>query len=165
MACWMSLRQTRPRRKIYILSTLAILITVDSIPTSHAPPSIISSSGSRWARSSYTCCAVVGLTWPKVLALGAATGKSTWRSNYNVDECRGIRTPTYPVPLETHAGNCRLALHTIVNGPGQIAPPITLARAIHLYCSLLSTSHICTARYKLSVWQMRGSVSGLPLTS
>ena len=43
---------------------------VDSTPTVHGPPSRTRSTSS--PRSSRTCCAVVGLTWPKRFADGAA---------------------------------------------------------------------------------------------
>ena len=72
-----SSRATPPRRRM-IGSSPVTSTTVDSRPTAVAPPSRIIAT--RFPRSASTCAAVVGLTRPDRLALGAAIGRSTARS-------------------------------------------------------------------------------------
>ncbi len=95
---------------------------VDSSPTSHAPPSSTRRSG---PNSSRTCCAVVGLTWPNLLADGAATAPlptfANSRSSACATGCEGQRRPTVSWPPVTIAGTRGDFFRIIVRGPGQKA--------------------------------------------
>ena len=61
--------------------------TVDSSPIGAGPPSRIMAT--RSPKSASTCAAVVGLTWPERLALGAATGRPAARSSACATGCAG----------------------------------------------------------------------------
>ena len=95
---------------------------VDSIPTSHGPPSRISKSA---PNSSRTCCAVVGEIWPNLLAEGAAMmplptlENST--SNCCASGCAGQRNPTVSCPPVTAFGTRADFFKISVSGPGQNA--------------------------------------------
>ena len=69
---------------------------VDSRPIPTAPPSMIISMAS--PRSSSTCCAVVGLGLPDVLALGAATYPPAARISAAATGSLGKRTATLSSP-------------------------------------------------------------------
>ena len=97
---------------------------VDSMPTAQAPPSSTSSSS---PNASATCCAVVGLTLPKWLALGAATphtgGSSRWLAACTAwaTGWAGQRRPTLSCPpVEARAAAGRRG-RISVSGPGQKA--------------------------------------------
>ena len=62
---------------------------VDSTPTGAGPPSTMKSM--RPPRSSITCCAVVGETWPERLADGATTGRPS--RSQNAERDRMLRHP------------------------------------------------------------------------
>ena len=99
---------------------------VDSMPTGQAPPSRISScSSSRSENSSATCAAVVGLTRPKRLALGAATPITPCRpaafSSACATGCDGQRTPTESWPPAATAATSGRRGRISVSGPGQKA--------------------------------------------
>ena len=80
--------------------------TVDSRPTSHAPPSMI--IGTRPSMSASTCAAVVGLGLPERFALGAATGTPQAVMNACATGCDGNRTPTLSSPA--HMGSISSSL-------------------------------------------------------
>ena len=129
-----------------------------SMPTSHGPPSSTSSSA---PSSSCTCRAVVGLTRPKRLALGAATphtGGPPWASlspgaaqassRAWATGWAGQRSPTLSCPpvaaLATPGRRGRMS----VSGPGQKAstsfcakPGTSLAK-----CAMPSALATCTIR-------------------
>ena len=69
---------------------------VNSSPACARPPSRMRSM--RPARSSATCAAVTGLTWPEILAEGAASGPPKARSSANAAGCDGMRSATLARP-------------------------------------------------------------------
>ncbi len=91
--------------------------TVDSMPTVVGPPSRIRST--RSPRASRTCSAVVGESWPKRLALGAAMGTPASRIKARASGCAGMRIPTVARPAVTMSGTCGRLGSTSVRGPGQ----------------------------------------------
>ena len=91
---------------------------VDSMPTSHAPPSnteILS------PKPAVTCAAVVGLSCVYLLADGAASAKPLSLSSCKVNGCEGTRKATVGWSARTIKLTCGLAGSTKVNGPGQNA--------------------------------------------
>ena len=95
---------------------------VDSIPTGQAPAS---STGTASPNSCSTCCAVVGLTLPKRLALGAASPGtprcSRARNTACAAGCAGLRRPIVGCrPAAALATPSRRGTIT-VSGPGQKA--------------------------------------------
>ena len=95
--------------------------TVDSRPTGVAPPSRIMAT--RSPRSASTCAAVVGLTCPERLALGAAMGGSPPRSRAWATGCAGTRTRDGIEPRGRQLSEMRAGrfASTRVSGPGQNA--------------------------------------------
>ena len=102
-----------------------------SMPTSHAPPSRIIATAS--PRSSATCCAVVGETWPKRLADGAAMpsppSAANAASNACATGCDGMRRPTLSWPPVMASSTCAARGRISVSGPGQNAAA-SAARAV-----------------------------------
>mmetsp|Transcript_28355 Transcript_28355/g.90347 ORF Transcript_28355/g.90347 Transcript_28355/m.90347 type:complete len:308 (+) Transcript_28355:141-1064(+) len=112
-------------------------------------------------RSATTCSARVGETWPKRLALGAATGRPAAAMSRRASGWAGTRTPTKPVPAVTLDGMQGAALAIRVRGPGQKAP----ASASNTSRSSPWMSTSSRARAVSSTCTIRGSVSGRPLAS
>ena len=123
--------------------------TVDSTPTSHGPLSRI--SGTRPSRSVRACCAVVGLTCIKRLALGAAIGEPVARIRASATAWRGMRTATVDKPAVTSLGTRGLAGSIIVSGPGQniFARSFACSGSVVTSVSNASTSAICTIKGSL----------------
>jgi hypothetical protein len=97
---------------------------VDSMPTSLWPPSSTGQREPSAPNSSRTCWAVVGLTWPNLLADGAATPplpplKAC--SRRIATGCDGQRMPTVSWPPETASGMFGARFRIMVSGPGQKA--------------------------------------------
>ena len=94
-----------------------------SMPTSHAPPSRIIATAP--PKSSSTCCAVVGETWPNRLADGAAMPvpprSANAASNAFATGCAGMRRPTLSWPPVTASPTCAARGRISVSGPGQNA--------------------------------------------
>jgi hypothetical protein len=65
--------------------------------------------------------AVVGLMWPKILALGAATGTPARRISSSATGWAGMRTPTRGRPAVTASGTALVRGSRSVSGPGQKA--------------------------------------------
>ncbi len=104
---------------IYLSGSSSIFRTVDSIPKEHQPPSKTVTSLSL-QKSSYTCYAFEGDTWPNLFADGAAIGQFDYLSNSNAISWFGILNPTYPVSAVINFGIIsKFALTTRVSGPGQ----------------------------------------------
>src|SRR5699024_2324559 len=80
--------------------------TVDSTPTGQGPPSRIISI--RPPSSSITWSALVGLTLPDRLALGAATGLPTAARRSRAERSAGTRTARLDMPAE-HKSDARQA--------------------------------------------------------
>ena len=74
---------------------------VDSTPTGQGPASITMSMRPR--RSASTCAALVGETWPELLADGATTGPSKAASNACATGCAGTRTATLSRPASARS--------------------------------------------------------------
>ena len=97
---------------------------LDSMPMRQAPPSSTSRSS---PNSSTTCCAMVGLTRPKRLALGAATPATPCALRRDAaaharPDAPGSAAPSVAWPPAAAVAPCRLARGTItVSGPGQNA--------------------------------------------
>ena len=130
--------------------------TVDSIPTSHAPPSRINGI---WPLScSATCCARVGETRFERLALGAARGKPHRVSTSRIKGCAGQRTATVSPPAVTTSGTESVLGSTIDSGPGQKASAkrsAALGQA-ETQSRAIATESTCT---------MSGLLAGRPLAS
>ncbi len=130
---------------------------VDSTPTAHAPPSRI--SGILSPSPCATCSAVVGLTVPEMLALGAATGRPNAASIFRASGWTGKRTPTVSSPALT---KCEIGLSdvffiTIVSGPGQnFSASFFAAGDISANRSTQETS---------AMWAIRGLNCGRPFVS
>jgi hypothetical protein len=93
--------------------------TVDSTPTRQAPPS--STAAMRPSSSSSTCSAVVGLTRPERLALGAAIGRPTARMSARGKGCAGTRSArlSSPALASSDTGQSGARGSTSVSGSGQ----------------------------------------------
>mmetsp|Transcript_1963 Transcript_1963/g.5485 ORF Transcript_1963/g.5485 Transcript_1963/m.5485 type:complete len:204 (-) Transcript_1963:142-753(-) len=111
-------------------------------------------------RSSSTCCAVVGDTWPKRLADGAATGTLALAKSSHATAWSGQRTPTKPVPALTARGSEGAARATMVRGPGQKAVARCSTAAREASSSAKRSPHWRGE----GTWTMRGSVRGRPFT-
>ena len=105
-----------PGRRIIGGSTVISRI-VDSRPISTLPLSRIISIFP--SRSSLTCCAVVGLGLPDVLALGADTNPPAARITAAANGSLGILTATVSSPPVVPYGTTSLFSKIIVSGPGQ----------------------------------------------
>ena len=90
---------------------------VDSRPIDDGPPS--SMCRILPPRPALTWRAVVGLTYPKGLALGAASGTPASRINFRNRGCAGIRTATLGNPAVASVGTAPVFGRTMVRGPGQ----------------------------------------------
>jgi hypothetical protein len=100
----------------------------------------------------------VGLTEPKGLALGAATGTPAVAMSARAMACPGTRTPTVGRPAVTRSGSSGRFGSTRVRGPGQKRPARTAKRG--------SSVTATRAAWRVSVtWTMRGSKEGRSLTS
>ena len=133
------------------------------MPTPHgASPGAARRTRIGWApRSAITCSALVGLTWPKRLALGAATGTAAARSSARAGACAGQRTPTKPEPAVTAAGSSATAGATMVSGPGQnsaASPRISSSPAGPRRTSRSASAAAATCT-------ISGSVRGRPLVA
>ena len=93
--------------------------TVDSTPTSQAPPSRI--SGMRPSMSSNMWAAVVGLGRPERLPLGAAMGQPAARISARAIGWDGMRTATVFSPPVVRRGTRADFGKISVSGPGQYA--------------------------------------------
>ena len=103
----------------------ASVMTVDSTPTPHGPPSRIAAILPSISRR--TCSAVVVDGRPEVFADGAASGTPAVRIRSRASGCDGRRMPTVSSPQETSFG-MQPPLGTImVSGPGQNASASALA--------------------------------------
>ena len=93
---------------------------VDSTPTGVCPPSTI--SGTRSPKPAATACAVVALTLPDGLALGAAIGRPK-RAMMSAAMPRGMRSAIVSRPAVTSGliAASDLRGSTSVSGPGQKA--------------------------------------------
>ncbi len=103
--------------------------TVDSMPTVQAPPSRMKST--RSPKLSRTCSAVVGESWVKRLALGAATGTCAASISASATGCEGMRSPTVGRPAVTRSGTAGCLRNTRVSGPGQKRWASSSARCGH----------------------------------
>ena len=92
---------------------------VDSTPIVHGPPSRTRSTSS--PRSARTCSAVVGLTWPKRLAEGAAMPPPNASSTASVNGWAGTRRAMVSRPPATVGSTSGRRCSTMVSGPGQHA--------------------------------------------
>ena len=94
---------------------------VDSTPTGAGPPSTMKSM--RPPRSSITCWAVVGETWPERLAEGATTGRPSRLRMPSATGCCGTRTAmlSRPAVASSATGQPARFFSTSVSGPGQNA--------------------------------------------
>src|SRR5665213_252739 len=90
---------------------------VDSTPTVQGPPSKIIFT--LFPNDFRTCSAVVGLTCPKGLALGAAMGRPDSRISSNAMGWLGTRIATLGKEEVTMSGTRGDLGRTIVRGPGQ----------------------------------------------
>ena len=106
----------KPCLKILISSSIK-LITVDSIPISHFPPSriyfIFPSSSLK------TSSADVGEIRPALFADGAATGNLVSSKTFLKTGCEGILNPTLSLPADTISGIKSFFFNTKVIGPGE----------------------------------------------
>ena len=95
--------------------------TVDSSPIGAGPPSRMIATLA--PRSASTCAAVVGLTWPERLALGAAIGRSAARSSAWATGCAGTRSAmvSRPAVARSATGQPACLAITRVRAPGQNA--------------------------------------------
>src|ERR1041385_1544526 len=100
---------------------------VDSMPTSVGPPSSTRSTSP--PRSAYTCAEVVGETWPKRFAEGAATPPPNCSSKFRATGCDGRRMPTVSWPPVTKSFAFCERRRTRVSGPGQNFAPRRRAEA------------------------------------
>lgn len=111
-------------------------------------------------KSLNTCAAVVGDTWLKRFADGAAIGTPDSSINSNANSWFGIQIPMKPEPEDNSNGINSAALHIIVRGPGQ-----NLAANSSKTCFSFSFSLI---RFKAALtfytWTIKGSVRGLSFT-
>ena len=128
--------------------------TVDSRPTVVGPASRTASM--RPERSASTWAAVVGLVWPKVLALGAAMGSAAARRRACAALCEGMRTPTSGRPAVTASGMLALRGKSKVNGPGQKALARASIRGWRV-CGILVMVGRSSAETR---WTIRGSQEG-----
>ncbi len=119
---------TAPGRRMRGRSPVAST-TVDSRPTSLAPPSRI--RGMRPSRSDSTCLAVVGLGLPERLALGAARGNPQAAIRARAAGWLGARRARESRPALTAAGTPLLRGTIRVRGPGQKASARVCAKAFH----------------------------------
>jgi len=132
---------------------------VDSMPTSHSPPSRINKSS---PSSDCTCAAVVGLTRPKRLALGADTPctpeASAARSSTCATGCEGQRKPIESCPPAEAVATPLWRGRIKVKGPGQKASIKACAK-----------SGTCAAKIgtcaALATCTIKGWSAGRPLAS
>ena len=128
------------------------------MPTAQAPPSSTSTS----ANSSATCAAVVGLTRPKRLALGAASPctprAAQAASRLCATGCAGQRRPMLACPPAASSATPSRRARMSVSGPGQKAAISRCARSgtCRAKCPAASLPATCT---------MRGWLAGRPLTA
>ena len=103
---------------------------VDSTPTCVGPPSMMRSI--RPPRSSSTCCAVVGETWPERLAEGATTGRPSLRMMSRATSWLGTRTAMLSRPAVASSATAQPArfFSTSVSGPGQNCAASRLAACV-----------------------------------
>eukprot|EP00962_Isochrysis_galbana_P052692 scaffold24174_cov127-Isochrysis_galbana.AAC.6 len=113
-------------------------------------------------RSLITCSGLVGETWPKRLALGAATGIPAAAMSCRARAWEGHRTPTAPVPAESRVGKSAAMGATIVSGPGQKSAASARKRSSASGDGIASSGSASTA---VATWTMSGSVLGRPFTS
>ena len=120
--------------------------TVDSSPIGVGPPSRIVAT--RAPRSASTCAAVVGLTWPERLALGAAIGRSADRRRAWATGCPGTRSAmvSSPAVVRSATGHSGALASTSVRAPGQNASasrrPTSVRRASRDAASMPATCTI-----------------------
>ena len=107
---------------------------------------------------SKTCCAVVGDTCVKGLALGAASGTPAAAISRRATGCDGTRTPTVSSPPVTTSGTSRRLGKTIVSGPGQ-------NRSASRSASGDSARATAVARSADSTCTISGLKAGRPLTA
>ena len=129
---------------------------VDSTPISTLPPSRIISILP--LKSSATCCAVVGLGLPDVLALGADTYPPPARISSRAISSSGIRTATVSRPPVVPSGTFSFLLKIIVSGPGQKCAAIS---------STISgtDSTIAPRSSSLAIWTISGLSDGRPFAA
>ncbi len=132
---------------------------VDSMPTSQAPPSSTSSAS---PNSAATCAAVVGLTRPKRLALGAASPctprAAQAASSACATGCAGQRRPTVGWPPAAASAMPGRRGRISVNGPGQKASISRPAKAG------TSAAKRATPAW-LATWTISGWSAGRPLAA
>ena len=129
--------------------------TLLSTPTGQGPPSRTRSTAS--PRSAATWAAVVGLTRPEGLALGAARGSSTASSSARATGWAGMRTATLsrPAVATRDKGAPSARGRTRVSGPGQNAAATRSARS--------SKRAMARAPARSATWTIRGLCAGRPL--
>ncbi len=125
------------------------------MPTAHGPPS--STTATAAPNCSRTWAAVVGLSAPKRLALGAANSRPQARSSASATAWFGTRTATVSSPAVTTSGTTARRGSTRVSGPGQNAAARRRARALGT-----ATSQAAAAS---ATWTMSGSKRGRPLAA
>ncbi len=130
---------------------------VDSTPMRHAPPSSTHAT-SVPPSSASTSAAVVGLTRPKRLADGAATGKAHRSSRARATGWSGTRSPTVSRPPVVAGDSCGARRNTNVSGPGQNAS--ARRRASSPTSSAQRSSSDASARWAINGWPV-----GRPLTA
>ena len=113
-------RASPPRRRITGSSPVTST-TVDSSPIGAGPPSRMIATLA--PRSASTCAAVVGLTCPERLALGAAIGRSAARSSAWATGCAGTLSAmvSRPAVARSATGQPACLAITRVRAPGQSA--------------------------------------------
>ena len=139
---------SRRGRAGFLMSTI-----VDSRPIRDGPPSRIERirPPSPWR----TCSAVVGLTYPNGLALGAARGVPAARMSRRKRGWDGMRTATLSRPADTMPGTAGFLGSTRVSGPGQ-------NRRASLRAAGFAVATRPRSRHE-AICTMSGSVIGRPL--
>ena len=142
---WSISREIYPGRSTTGTSSVKSTI-VDSRPIPTGPPSMIISMAS--PRSSSTCCAVVGLGRPEVLALGAATYPLDARIKAAAMGSLGKRTATLSSPPVVSRGTRSDFSKIMVRGPGQnfLARIFAFSGTLFTMGASASISAICTIR-------------------
>ena len=128
---------------------------VDSTPIVHGPPSMIKSTS--LPRSSNTCCAVVGLTFPNLFAEGAASGTCVASINRRVKSFAGTRnTAVSRLPVTANKSLSDF-FNKMLRGPGQHALA-TVAASSEIS---IAQSFSCSNDERCAI---NGCVVGRPLT-
>ena len=121
------------------------------------PPS--STSASLPVSPSATCWALVGLTRPDGLALGATTGRPTASSSRLATGWAGTRSAmvSRPAQARSETGQSGRRFSTMVSGPGQKAAASFSASGVNNASS--------RARATSGRWEISGLKLGLPLAA